>query len=286
MFFCMGIMTVLEEQLKSITHPAFPMAHAVSRAGLQALPEKIEREDALVCEVPVALVYNGISQAVMMATPESLEDFALGFTLAEGIAATPSDIYDIEVHQACRGFEVHIELASARFAALKARRRQMAGRTGCGLCGVDELDAVFRRQDALPFTQTISWHEINAAVCAIRDGQVLGQLTGATHAAAWVGAAGQLLAIREDVGRHVALDKLLGWRARSGVSAGAALVTSRASFEMVEKAVSCRVEILLAMSAPTALAVQMAEQYGLTLLGFVRPGRANIYSHGCRILAQ
>ncbi|MGL6072252.1 formate dehydrogenase accessory sulfurtransferase FdhD [Craterilacuibacter sp.] len=252
---------------------------------MQSLPDQGLREDSLACEVPVALVYNGISQAVMMATPEWLEDFALGFSLAEGIAAMPSEIYDIEVHKACRGFEVHIELASARFSALKVRRRQMAGRTGCGLCGVDELDAVFRRQAVLPFTQTISWHEINAAVCAIRDGQVLGQLTGATHAAAWVGAGGQLQAIREDVGRHVALDKLLGWRARNGALAGAALLTSRASFEMVEKAVSCGVEILLAMSAPTELAVRMAEQYGLTLLGFVRPGRANIYSHGKRILS-
>ncbi len=276
-------MTFIERPLKPLNDEVLALSHTSSTVCLQALPAWDAREDDLACEVPVALVYNGISHAVMMATPEYLEDFALGFSLAEGIATTPAELYDIEVRQACRGFEVHIELASARFSALKARRRQMAGRTGCGLCGVDELDAVFIQQAVLPFSQTLTVSALDAAVSALRAEQKLGQLTGATHAAAWLDTDGVLQAVREDVGRHVALDKLLGWRARSAVTAGAALVTSRASYEMVEKAVSSRVEILLAMSAPTELAVNMAQAYGLTLIGFARPGRANIYSHGCRI---
>ncbi|MCL6262217.1 formate dehydrogenase accessory sulfurtransferase FdhD [Craterilacuibacter sp. RT1T] len=276
-------MTFIERPLKPLNDEVLALSHTSSTVCLQALPAWDAREDDLACEVPVALVYNGISHAVMMATPEYLEDFALGFSLAEGIATTPAELYDIEVRQACRGFEVHIELASARFSALKARRRQMAGRTGCGLCGVDELDAVFIQQAVLPFSQTLAVSALDAAVSALRGEQKLGLLTGATHAAAWLDTDGVLQAVREDVGRHVALDKLLGWRARSAVTAGAALVTSRASYEMVEKAVSSRVEILLAMSAPTELAVNMAQAYGLTLIGFARPGRANIYSHGCRI---
>ncbi|RQW29561.1 formate dehydrogenase accessory sulfurtransferase FdhD [Rhodobacteraceae bacterium CH30] len=276
-------MTVIGLPLKPLEDGIFPLAQTSSTVCLQALPGLDVREDQLACEVPVALVYNGISHAVMMATPEYLEDFALGFSLAEGIATSAAELYDIEVKAGCRGYEVHIELAGARFAALKARRRQMAGRTGCGLCGVDELDAVFIKQAVLPFSQTLTVSALDAAVCALRAEQKLGQLTGATHAAAWLDTDGALQAVREDVGRHVALDKLLGWRARSAVTAGAALVTSRASYEMVEKAVSSRVEILLAMSAPTELAVNMAQAYGLTLIGFARPGRANIYSHGCRI---
>ncbi|WP_293761257.1 formate dehydrogenase accessory sulfurtransferase FdhD [uncultured Aquitalea sp.] len=235
-------------------------------------------QDLLACETGVALVYNGIAHVVMMATPADLEDFALGFTLAEGIARQPGDIFDIEIRPVASGIEVHVELASSCFSALKERRRQLAGRTGCGLCGVEQLAEVFRPLPALPFTASIDMRAISQALSDLPLRQTLAEQTGCTHAAAWLTAGGELATVREDVGRHVALDKLIGWRSKADAGAGAALVTSRASYEMVQKAVAAGIEILAAVSAPTALAVEMAERYGLTLIGFARPGRANIYT--------
>jgi len=240
--------------------------------------------DVLACEVPVALVYNGLAHVVMMATPQQLEDFARGFTLAEGIARQCSDIYDIELREAGEGIEAHVELAAACFAALKERRRQLAGRTGCGLCGVEQLAEVFRPLAVLPDTLRLAWPALTQAIQALPAQQVLSQQTGCAHAAAWLSLDGSLLQVCEDVGRHVALDKLIGRRAVSDWGPGAALVTSRASYEMVQKAAAAGIEILVAVAAPTALAVQMAEQYGLTLLGFARPGRVNVYTHPRRLL--
>ncbi|CUA85125.1 MULTISPECIES: formate dehydrogenase accessory sulfurtransferase FdhD [Gulbenkiania] len=242
-------------------------------------------EDRLAEEVPVALVYNDLAHAVMMATPADLEDFAYGFTLAEGIGRQSADLYDVDVRRGAQGIELRIELASACFAALKARRRQLAGRTGCGLCGVEQIDAVFRVVPPLPFSQTLPASLLDPMLLALGKHQALAQETGCTHAAAWFLPDGSFAQIREDVGRHVALDKLIGWRVRQpALPAGVAVISSRASYEMVHKAVSAGIEILVAVSAPTALAVREAEAAGLTLVGFARPGRANVYTHPDRIV--
>ena len=241
--------------------------------------------DVLACEVPAALVYNGLAHVVMMVSPQQLEPFARGFTLAEGIARSVADIYDIEVREAASGIEIHVELASACFVELKERRRQLAGRTGCGLCGVEQLAEVFRPLPALPDSIRLALPALNQALESLPVQQVLSRATACAHAAAWLTPDGRLLQVCEDVGRHVALDKLIGCRAVESWGPGVALVTSRASYEMVQKSAAAGIEILVAVAAPTALAVQMAEQYGLTLLGFARPGRMNVYTHPQRVLS-
>ncbi|WP_413739296.1 formate dehydrogenase accessory sulfurtransferase FdhD [Sodalis sp. RH21] len=244
----------------------------------------LEQPDWLAEEVPVALVYNGISHVVMMASPKELEEFALGFSLSEGIIDSPRDIYGMDVVPACNGMEVHIELSSRRFMGLKEHRRAMAGRTGCGVCGVEQLDEIGKPIAPLPFTQTWPLDRLDRALSQLKSVQPIGRLTGCTHAAAWITPEGDLTLGCEDVGRHVALDKLLGYRARRGATPGAVLVSSRASYEMVQKSAMCGVEILFAVSAATALAVEVAARCGLTLVGFSKPGRATIYTHPGRIV--
>ncbi|WP_244316976.1 formate dehydrogenase accessory sulfurtransferase FdhD [Mixta tenebrionis] len=242
------------------------------------------RSDWLADEVPVALVYNGISHVVMMSTPKDLEAFALGFSLSEGIIVAPEEIYGIDVVPGCNGIEVQIELSSRRFMALKERRRAMAGRTGCGVCGVEQLNDIGKPIAPLPFSQTFDLSLLDSALRQLKDYQPVGQLTGCTHAAAWIGEEGQLAGGCEDVGRHVALDKLLGYRSRRGWARGAALVSSRASYEMVQKSAMCGVQILFAVSAATRLAVEVAERSNLTLVGFSKPGRATVYTHPRRLI--
>lgn len=242
-------------------------------------------QDWLAEEVPVALVYNGISHVVMMASPKDLEEFALGFSLSEGIITSPSDIYGMDVVPSCNhGLEVQIELSSRRFMGLKARRRALTGRTGCGICGVEQLDDVVRPIPDLPFTRQFSLSKLDIGLESMRDYQPIGQLTGCTHVAMWLDEQGKVSGGHEDVGRHVALDKLLGHRSRADWPAGAVLVSSRASYEMVQKAAMCGVEILFAVSAATSLAVEVAQRCNLTLVGFCRPGRAMVYTHPQRLL--
>ncbi|PWC12304.1 formate dehydrogenase accessory sulfurtransferase FdhD [Brenneria roseae subsp. americana] len=243
----------------------------------------LTQSDWLAEEVPVALVYNGISHVVMMASPKDLEQFALGFSLSEGIIASPQDIYGMDVLPVCNGIEVQIELSSRRFAGLKARRRAMDGRTGCGVCGVEQLSEIGKPVAPLPFTQTFSLSHLDTALAQLKNVQQIGQLTGCTHAAAWITPDGTLQGGCEDVGRHVALDKLLGMRAKQPWRQGAVLVSSRASYEMVQKSAMCGVEILFAVSAATSLAVEVAERCNLTLAGFSRPGRSTIYTHPQRL---
>ena len=244
--------------------------------------------DFLAEEVPVALVYNGISHVVMMASPKDLELFAIGFSLSEGIIEHPQDIYGMDVVQACNGLEVQIELSSRRFMGLKERRRALAGRTGCGVCGVEQLNDIGKPVSPLPFTQTFNLAHLDPALEHLNDIQPIGQLSGCTHAAAWVLPSGEIAGGHEDVGRHVALDKLLGRRARESEvwQQGAALVSSRASYEMVQKSAMCGVEILFAVSAATTLAVEVAERCNLTLVGFCKPGRATIYTHPQRLIVN
>lgn len=241
--------------------------------------------DLVAEEIPVALVYNGISHAVMMTTPKMLEEFALGFTLAEGIASSPSEIYSIEVTDGCRGGKnVDIEIASECFWKLKERRRAMTGRTGCGLCGIESLEEAIRPTPKLAFTQTFDLDHYNRALGYLEEVEVLGRLTGCTHAAAWVRPDGTLAGGAEDVGRHVALDKLLGLRARKNWQDGALVISSRASYEMVQKAAMCGVEIMFAVSAPTTLAIELARKTRITLVAFCRRGRANVYTHPERLI--
>lgn len=241
--------------------------------------------DMVAEEIPVALVYNGISHAVMMTTPRLLEEFALGFTLAEGIASSPSEVYSIEVTDGCaEGKNIEIEIASECFWKLKERRRAMTGRTGCGLCGIESLEEAIRPTPMLPFTQTFELEHYDRALGYLEEVEVLGRLTGCTHAAAWVMPDGTLAGGAEDVGRHVALDKLLGLRAKKDWQNGALVISSRASYEMVQKAAMCGVEIMFAVSAPTTLAIKLAEKARITLVAFCRRGRANIYTHPERLI--
>ncbi|EPM5596833.1 formate dehydrogenase accessory sulfurtransferase FdhD [Citrobacter braakii] len=275
---------IIQENIKNVTSPTGSRQLTLwKREDLQH-----PQPDEVAEEVPVALVYNGISHVVMMASPKDLEHFAMGFSLSEGIIESSQDIYGMDVVPSCNGLEVQVELSSRRFMGLKERRRALAGRTGCGVCGVEQLNDIGKPVQPLPFTQTFNLAHLDNALRHLPDFQPVGQLTGCTHAAAWVQPSGHLAGGHEDVGRHVALDKLLGRRAIEGDTwqQGAVLVSSRASYEMVQKSAMCGVEILFAVSAATTLAVEVAERCNLTLVGFCKPGRATIYTHPERLITE
>ncbi len=242
-------------------------------------------QDWVADEVPVALEYNGISQAVMLATPLDLEDFALGFSLSEGILESADELFEFEEETSDLGITLHLRVAGSAFARLKERRRSMSGRTGCGLCGTESLSQVLRPLSPLPAAPVLQRQAISRAMAQFRSLQTLQQATGAVHAAAWCSAAGQVMLLREDVGRHNALDKLIGALARAGTDAasGFIAVTSRASFEMVQKTVAARVPLLAAVSAPTSLAVQTAGRAHLALVGFAREQDLVVYAHPERL---
>ena len=242
--------------------------------------------DHLAEEVPVALEFNGISHAVMLATPADLEDFALGFSLSEGIVGAAGDIYGIDVETGPRGITVKVEIATASFVELKGRRRAMAGRTGCGLCGTESLDEVMRMPEPVHSDAAFDPRVFEHAFGVLHKRQALLRDTGATHAAAWMRADGEVALVREDVGRHNALDKLAGALARGGqedIGRGAVIVTSRASYEMVQKTAAIGAGVLAAVSGPTAMAVRLADTAGITLAGFVRGGTMVVYSHPQRL---
>lgn len=259
-------------------------ARRITAAGSEALDEVVAEE------VAVALVYNGISHAVMMATPCDLEDFARGFSLTEHIVEQPSEIYDIEVEDveigaAGRGIEVRLEIASQRLAALQERRRSLAGRTGCGLCGVDSLEAALRPVPVSAGKGPVSRAAIERAMASLPTWQRINRLNGATHAAGWAAADGELVLVREDVGRHNALDKLGGALARAAIVSpgGFVVVTSRCSYEMVQKAAALGAVAIAAVSAPTSLAIETAERAGIALVAFARGDRFTVYAHAERI---
>jgi FdhD protein len=270
--------------------------NAVSNDELNALVrvavEKWDADQHLVCEdevaeeVPVVLEYNGISHAVMMASPYDLEDFALGFSLSEGILQRKSELYEIEVGAGCEGVQVQMQIATERFVALKNKRRNLTGRTGCGLCGAETLEQAVRRPQATTGITRFSATQIYAGMKMMKSMQRLQRHTGATHAAAWMSADGVVVMVREDVGRHNALDKLIGAMAERGIdfSSGAALITSRASYEMVQKSATMGIGFLAAISAPTSLAIQLAEDANVTLVGFVRDHTHVVYSHSHHLL--
>lgn len=244
-------------------------------------------EETVAEEVAVALVYNGISHAVMMATPCDLEDFGRGFSLTERIVERPSEIYDIEVEPVGRGIEVRLEIATQRIVGLQNRRRSLAGRTGCGLCGVDSLDAALRPIPAVSGSEPVARSSIERAMAGLPEHQKINRANGATHAAGWASAEGTLIAVREDIGRHNALDKLAGALARSGGAGpgGFVVVSSRCSYEMVQKAAAIGASAIAAVSAPTSLAIETAEQAGIALAAFVRDERLTVYARPERIIA-
>lgn len=244
----------------------------------------VEESDTVVCETPVALVYNGISHAVMMATPVALPDLALGFSLSEEILDRPDQLLGIDVIKRERGIEIAMEITAAAFAGLKARRRNLAGRTGCGLCGIESLDQLLPPPRPVQSEVRVSHAAIEATLAALGDLQELKTATGGVHGAAWCRPSGEIALLREDVGRHNALDKLLGAMAlaKEGEE-GFVLVTSRASYEMVAKVAACQQAILVAVSAATDLAVEYARNAGVTLVAFAQPGRQVVYSHCERI---
>ena len=231
-------------------------------------------------EVPVALQYNGISHAVMLATPQDLEDFAHGFSLSEGLVDERAEVHDVEVEQTEQGIVVHIEIASRCEVRLKERRRTLAGRTGCGLCGIESLAQALPRCERRVAPLRLDAAALSRALGEMRGRQALQSATGATHAAAWCSPDGAVHLLREDVGRHNALDKLIGALARAGTDAttGFFAVTSRASYEMVQKTVRAGVGVLAAISAPTALAIKSARAAELCLIGFARDSDWVAYS--------
>ncbi|HKY91223.1 MAG TPA: formate dehydrogenase accessory sulfurtransferase FdhD [Nevskiaceae bacterium] len=255
-------------------------ARRLTVAGGEALDEIVAEE------VAVALVYNGISHAVMMATPCDLEDFARGFSLTERIVEKPSEIYDIEVEPVDRGIEVRLDIAAQRMVRLQERRRSLAGRTGCGLCGVDSIDAAMRPVTVVGATSPVSRQAIERAMAALPLEQRINRVNGATHAAGWSRPDGTLVAVREDVGRHNALDKLIGHllTTKADLARGFLVITSRASYEMVLKAAVAGMPIVVAISAPTAYAVRIAEEAGITLVGFARRDRHTVYACPGRIV--
>ena len=244
--------------------------------------------DELAEEVPVALEYNGVSHAVMLATPADIAEFALGFSLSEGIIASKRELYGVEIEHAAAGITAHIDIAAGAFHRLKDRRRNLSGRTGCGLCGVDSLAQVIRPLPWLAPTKVLSITGIRRALAQVKQQQPLNRLTGATHAALWCGRDGVPVMAFEDVGRHNALDKLIGGLHTDGIDPGTGfvLITSRASVEMVQKAATVGIAAMVAISAPTALAARTAQDCGLTLVAFARGEDFVAYAHGVNIAME
>jgi len=247
--------------------------------------ERVAQTDALAEETAIALEFNGIGYATMLATPADLEDFAVGFSLSEGVVKDVREIRGVDILPGCDGIVVQVEIATEREVGMKARRRAMAGRTGCGLCGVESLDQVIRAVPPVPRAADVSLAHLSHALTTMRAQQALHELTGATHAAGFMAIDGTLGLVREDVGRHNALDKLIGALARARIdpAGGAAIVSSRASYEMVQKTASAGIGVLVAVSAPTALAVRLAQDAGLVLVGFMRGAQCVVYTHTDRL---
>jgi FdhD protein len=236
--------------------------------------------DTVANEIPVAFQYNGISYAVMLCSPSDLDCLGVGFSLSEGLIDNPTQIFDIKISQSIDGFTIAMEIAAGSFMNLKARKRAMAGRTGCGICGVESLTSVKRDIPYLTHQSRFPVSAFQFANQALLEHQTLQKITGATHAACHINDHGEISHVKEDIGRHNALDKCLGSLARHTKNRdGAIFVTSRASFEMVQKTASLGYATLAAISAPTAAAITLADQLGITLIGFVRGNHFVVYTH-------
>lgn len=248
------------------------------------------RHECVADEAPLALVYNGEPHAVMMATPLDLEDFAVGFSISEGVIEHPGELHSCEIVRQAQdslgGCELRLHIPPLRQAALQRRRRNLLGRTGCGLCGAETLAEAQRAPRRVAAGVPVHAAALQRALEALQGLQRLNAATGATHAAAWAEPSGAIRLIREDVGRHNALDKLIGALLREEIDTarGFALITSRASYEMALKAAMAGMPLLAAISAPTAYAIRISEEAGLSLLGFFRGERFVIYSCPARVV--
>ncbi|MCP8937718.1 formate dehydrogenase accessory sulfurtransferase FdhD [Alsobacter sp. SYSU M60028] len=234
----------------------------------------------LAAETPVSVTYNGIAYAVMMASPCDIEDFVTGFSLTEQVVAEAAEIESIDVRALERGLLAQARIPAARGRGLVENRRNLVGQTGCGICGIVELDQAVRSYGVNATRPAMDADAVFAALRALAPRQALNAETGATHAAAFADAEGRLLAVREDVGRHNALDKLIGHLARTGISpaGGFVVMTSRLSFELVQKCLATGVTALVGISAPTELAVRLAREHGLTLVGLAREDSFQVLS--------
>lgn len=241
--------------------------------------------DLVAEEMPVALVYHEVPHVVMLATPADLEDYAVGFTLSEGLVARREEIRGVEVTRGEGVADVHITVAWERFSELIKRRRNLTGRTGCGLCGAETAGDAIREVAPVPPGVSITAAEMHAVMEELSSRQPINARTGSVHAAAWVVPGQGIQVVREDVGRHNALDKTIGALARAGAdfAAGYMLITSRASYEMVQKSAAVGISLLVAFSAPTAFAVRLAKRSGLTLVAFARRDQHVIYANPQRV---
>ncbi len=271
----------------SPTRPGLSVARTQRVRGAR----KIESFDQVIEEIPVALLYNGVPYAVMMATPCDLDDFALGFALSEGIVERAEEFELIECLRNEHGISLQALIPHARFDALETRKRNLAGRSGCGLCGVESLVEAVRPMPRIHSDVRIESALIENGLRQLAQQQPLNERSGGVHAAGYAYANGIL--VREDVGRHNALDKLIGalagdadanasaaWRTQSGFLA----ITSRASYEIVHKAAATGIAVIAAISAPTSLAIKLAEEAGITLIAFARGPAMNVYAHPQRLL--
>jgi len=242
----------------------------------------------LAAEVPVSLTYNGIAHVVMMATPRDIEDFAVGFSLAEGIVDSAAEISGVEVREIAPGLLVRVDIPPARQEELIGKRRGLVGQTGCGICGVTELEQAIRAVRVVPPPPSLGAQAVFRALEALSSHQPLNRETGAVHAAAFADSAGNILLAREDVGRHNALDKLVGALAREGrdAASGFAVMTSRCSFELVQKCASAGIPALVTVSAPTNLAVDLARRAGLTLIALARADSALVFNDPSGLFAH
>lgn len=243
--------------------------------------------DQVAEELPVALVFNGVPHVVMLATPANLEDLAVGFTLSESIVDSPKEIVSVEASTRDDGnLEVRIGITAAKLSELLRRQRNLTGRTGCGLCGAQTVEDAIRQPVPVQGGVNVDSKSLHDALRDLRDRQEINLRTGSVHAAAWVLPDSGIKLVREDVGRHNALDKVIGAVVRAGgdFKYGYFVVTSRASYEMVQKAVTVGGTLLAAVSAPTAFAIRMAESAGLTLIGFAREHQHVIYAHPSRLI--
>lgn len=268
--------------MSSSLRPPVTQAVRLTRraSGAGAAPRSVPEE------TPVALSYGATTHAVMMATPADLEDFAYGFTLTEGIVASPAEIEAVEIETAGEGIDIQIRLKDAANRNFEARRRRLAGPVGCGLCGIESIDEAMRAVPNIRASDlTLSGAEVAGAVRQLAQRQPMHSETGAVHAAGFYVPGKGIVAAREDVGRHNALDKLAGALARAEIAgaAGAVVVTSRISVEMVQKTAAMQASVLIAVSAPTALAIRTADAAGLTLVALVRGDEFDIFTHAHRV---
>ncbi len=247
--------------------------------------EVSEREEVIAEETPVTIVYNGIPHVVMMATPQDLEDFALGFSVTEELIGSRADLRSVECVRYSQGIEIQATVAAACEEVIAGRTRRLTGRTGCGICGADSVTAVLKQLHRVEDGVSVPQEAIRGALEALVSQQTLNAAAGAVHAAGWAGLDGAVQVVREDVGRHNALDKLIGalLKRDTDPKTGFVVVTSRASFEMVQKTTVLGAPLMAAVSGPTGLAVRVAQQAGLTLVGFARGGRHTVYTHPHRL---